>query len=156
MAETDAVAEFKRGVELLRDGSPGKAVEYFRSAAESEQRNPYYLSFLGLAVARAQKKWAPAVELCQAALRLKANEAQFYLNLAEVYLAAGQREDAVEVLDSAVKYFRRDSRVNLQRNKLGKRGNPVLPFLDRQHFLNRNLGQLRHQALRRFQKTKEE
>jgi Flp pilus assembly protein TadD len=153
MAETDAVAEFKRGVELLRDGNAGKAVDYFRSAAESEERNPYYLSFLGLAVARAQRKWAPALELCQAALRLKANESQFYLNLAEVYLAAGRREDAVEVLDSAVKYFRRDTRVNLQRGKLGNRGNPVLPFLDRQHFLNRNLGQLRHRALRRFQKT---
>jgi Flp pilus assembly protein TadD len=152
MAETDAVAEFKRGVELLRDGNAGKAVECFRSAAEAEERNPYYLSFLGLAVARAQRKWGPALELCQAALRLRPIESQFHLNLAEVYLAAGRREEAVEVLDSAVKYFQRDARVNTQRGKLGKRVSPVLPFLDRQNFLNRNLGQLRHRALRLFQK----
>jgi Flp pilus assembly protein TadD len=155
MAETEALAEFKRGVELLRDGDPGRAFECLRSAAEVEQRNPFYLSFLGLAVARAHKKWAAALELCESALRLKPNEATFYLNLSEVYLAAGRREDAVEVLDSALRHFRSDNRVKRQRGKLGKRGNPVIPFLDRQNFLNRNLGQLRHRALSRLKKTQQ-
>jgi len=95
MGEDATVAEFKVGIKLLRDGHPNEAFEYFRNAADSEQRNPFYLSFLGLSVARAQRKWAAAVELCEMAISLRRNEAQLYLNLAEVYVAAGRRDDAV-------------------------------------------------------------
>ena len=55
--------------------------------------------FWGCLLARAQRKWAAAVELCEMAISLRRNEAQLYLNLAEVYVAAGRRDDAVEVLD---------------------------------------------------------
>src|SRR6202140_1485649 len=98
MAEDSALSEFKQGINLLRDGHSAEAVEYLRHAAELEQQNPYYLSFLGVSVARAQRKWAAAVELCKAALRLRRNEAQLYLNLAEVYVSAGRRDDAIEIL----------------------------------------------------------
>jgi Flp pilus assembly protein TadD len=155
LAETVAFAEFKRGVELLRNGFANEAMEYLHRAAQGEKQNPYYLSFLGVSVARARKKWSAALELCEAALRLKPNEAQFHLNLAEVYVSAGRREDAVEVLDSALEQFRLNTRIKRERGKLGTRENPVLPFLARQHFLNRNLGRLRHRALVRLQKAKQ-
>jgi Flp pilus assembly protein TadD len=144
MGEDATVAEFKVGIKLLRDGHPNEAFEYFRNAADSEQRNPFYLSFLGLSVARAQRKWAAAVELCEMAISLRRNEAQLYLNLAEVYVAAGRRDDAVEVLDRGLIQFRADARIKRARANLGKRCSPVLPFLDREHFLNRSLGKLRH------------
>jgi predicted Zn-dependent protease len=153
MGNTDAVAEFKRGVDLLRNGYTANAFECFRSAAEAEQENPYYLSFLGLSVARAHKKWAAALQLCEAALRLKRDEPQLYLNLAEVYVSASQREEAIEVLDMALTRFGYNPRIKRERNNLGRRGNRVLPFLSRQHFLNRTLGQLRHQASRRLRGT---
>ena len=154
MVETDAQAEFKQGVDLLRGGLPGDAIEYFRSAAESDKRNPYYLSFLGLSVARARKKVAAALELCEAALRLKHDEPEFYLNLAEVYVCADRREKAIATLDSALKRFGRNDLIKRERNRLGKRGNRVLPFLAREHFANRALGQLRHQTLKRLHKTR--
>jgi Flp pilus assembly protein TadD len=154
LADTDALAQFKRGMELLGNGFANDAIECLRRAAEGEKRNPYYLSFLGVSVARGRRKWAAALELCEAALRLKPNEPQFYLNLAEVYMSAGQREDAVEILDSASKQFRLNARIKRERSRLGKRQSPVLPFLDREHFLNRNLGRLRHRALGRLRKKK--
>jgi Flp pilus assembly protein TadD len=154
LADTDALAQFKRGMELLGNGFANDAIEFLRKAAEGEKRNPYYLSFLGVSVARGRKKWSAALELCESAVRLKPNEPQFYLNLAEVYMSAGQREDAVDILDSASKQFRLNARVRRERNRLGERQSPILPFLDRQHFLNRNLGQLRHRALGRLRKTK--
>jgi Flp pilus assembly protein TadD len=155
MADTDAVAEFKQGVDFLQGGKPGSAIEYFRNAVEAEQRNPYYLSFLGLAVARAQKKWKPASQLCEAALRFKPDEPQFYLNLAEVYAASDRRKDAIDILESALRRFGSNAQIKRERDGLGKRSGQVLPFLTRQHFLNRTLGQLRHQAVSRLNKTED-
>jgi Flp pilus assembly protein TadD len=147
MAENSALVEFKLGIKLLRDGHSADAVEYLRHAAELEQQNPYYLSFLGVSVARAQRKWAPAAKYCETALSLKRNEAQLYLNLAEVYKSAGRRDDAVEVLDRGLIYFKADARIRRARANLGRRRSPVLPFLERGHFLNRYLGKLLHRAL---------
>jgi Flp pilus assembly protein TadD len=154
MAEDPALAKFKLGINLLRKGRSSEASEYFQDAANLDQKNPYYLSFLGVSVARAQRKWAAAVELCEMALSLRRNEAQLYLNLAEVYVSAGRRDDAVEVLDKGLIYFRVDARIRRARANLGKRGSPVLPFLERGHFLNRNLGKLRRRVSERLWKSK--
>src|SRR5260370_11504450 len=146
MAEQSALGEFKQGVKLLRNGQSAEAFEYLKHAAESNQQNPYYLSFLGVSVARAQRKWNAAVQLCEAAVSLRRNEVQLYLNLAEVYVAAGRRDDAVAVLDRASIYSSVDARIKRPRGELGKRNPPVLPFLERGHFLNRSLGKLRHRV----------
>jgi Flp pilus assembly protein TadD len=104
MPDNADLAEFKRGIEFLQNGYSAKALEYFRHAAELKQQNPYYLSFLGVSMARAQGKWTAAAELCKTALSLRRNEPQLYLNLAEVYVSAGQRDDAVETLDIGLRY----------------------------------------------------
>ena len=155
MTDTAAVAQFKRGIELLRDGHPADAAECLRRALQMEKHNPYYLSFLGVSLARANKKWAEAVELCETALDLRRKEAQFYLNLAEVYISAGRRGDAVAVLDRAQEHFKLDPRIERARTKLGRRASPILPFLHRQHFVNRSLGRLRHRALKLLRKAQE-
>ena len=154
MADNSALAEFKQGINLLRNGHSADALEYLRRAAEWEQQNPYYLSFLGVATGRALRKWASAVKLCETALNMKRNEPQLYLNLAEVYVSAGRRDDAVVTLDTALRNCGADVRIRQLRSSLGKRSSPVLPFLDRGHFLNRSLGKVRHRVLGRQQKTK--
>jgi Flp pilus assembly protein TadD len=153
MAENPALAEFKKGIKLLRNGHSADACEYMRNAAELEKDNPYYLSFLGLSVARSQRKWSAAAILCEAALNLKRNEAQLYLNLAEVYESAGRRDDAVAILDKGLVYFRVHAQIRKARADLGNRSSSVLPFLERQHFLNRSLGKLRHRVSGRLRKS---
>jgi Flp pilus assembly protein TadD len=147
MAENNAFSEFKQGIKLLRDGHSEDAVEYLRRAAKLEQSNPYYLSFLGVSVARAERQWVPAVNFCETALSWKRNEAQLYLNLAEVYESAGRRDDALEVLDKGLIYFKSDARIKRARTNLGRRRTPVLPSLGRGHFLNLILGKFRHRLL---------
>ena len=154
MAENSTLDEFKQGIKLLRNGQSAEALEYLRHAAESNQQNPYYLSFLGVSIARAQRKWAAAVKLCETALSLRRSDAQLYLNLAEVYVSAGRRDDAIAVLDRSLMYLRADARIKRARANLGRRGSPVLSFLDRGHFLNRSLGKLRHRVLGRMGKQK--
>jgi hypothetical protein len=81
------------------------------------------------------------------ALSMKRNEAQLYLNLAEVYTSAGRREEALIILDRGLASMGPQVCIQQARLKLGRRRSPALPFLNRQNFLNRYLGVLRHRLL---------
>ena len=146
--DTEAFREFKTGLSLLRDNYANQALEHIQRAAELERNNPYYMSDLGVALARTQQKWADAERMCDSAVRMKRNQAQLYLNLAEVYMASGRKEDAREALTAGMKYARRDIRLNIAMAKLTPRRSPVFSFLERKHPLNRHFGILRHRTLR--------
>src|SRR5437762_13299762 len=104
------------------------------------------MSYLEVVLARSERKWGEAERLCDSSVRKKRNQAQLYLNLAEVYAAAGRRDDAVDALQTGLKYARRDIRLTIAMNRLTPRRSPVLGFLGRRNPLNRQLGILRHRA----------
>jgi tetratricopeptide (TPR) repeat protein len=147
--EPNHMVEFREGLELLKNEYPDKALLKLRRAFESDKRNPYYISFLGLTIARAEQNWEQALDLCETAVNLKPKEIKFHLNLIEVYALAGWREKALRKLDTASKLFGNDARLKLFRAKVVERRTPVLSFLGRGHFLNRELGKLRHRMLKR-------
>ena len=144
----DPVFEFREGIKLLKNEYPQKALVRLKRAFESDQHNVYYISFLGLAIARAQRKWDQASDLCEVAVQLKPAEIQFHLNLGEVYALAGRREKALDKLEHALRIFGYDARLVQARGKVEKRRAPVLPFFGREHILNRELGKLRHRILK--------
>ena len=152
-ADLDPKAEFTEGLKLLKNEYPQKALERLQRAYECDKHNPYYISFLGLSIARAQRKWDKASELCEMAVQLRPTEMQFHLNLGEVYAAAGLREKALDKLDRALERFGQDARLKQARSRIEKRRNPVLPILGRGHFLNRELGKLRHRTLKHLGKS---
>ncbi len=151
MLDTEAFAEFRKALGFLRDGYPDKALPHIQHASQLEEHNPFYQSYLGVTIARAEKKWSEAEKLCNNALRLKRDQPQLYLNLAEVYIAEGRRQDAMETLSMGAKYAQRDARIQHLMSQISWRRRPVVPFLDRRHFLNRRLGSWRHRALRVLQ-----
>ena len=148
--DTEAFREFKTGLTLLRDNYANKALPHMRKAVDLDRNNPYYMSYLGVVLARSEQKWGEAERLCDSAVRMKRNQAQLYLNLAEVYATAGRKDDAVETLQAGLKYARRDVRLNLAINRLVERRPPVFSFLSRRHPLNRQIGRLRHRTLGMF------
>jgi Flp pilus assembly protein TadD len=150
MLDTEAFREFKQGLTLLRDNYVVRALPHMQRASELDKNNPYYMSYLGVVLARSEKKWGEAERLCDAAVRMKRNQAQLYLNLAEVYATAGRRDDAVEALQAGLKFARRDVRLTIAMNRLIQRRPPVLTFLSRKHPMNRHLGLLRHRAMHIF------
>ena len=107
-----------------------------------------------MSLAHAERKWDQASELCELAVQLRRKEMQFHLNLADVYAAAGQRERAMDTIDTALQLFGEDERLMRLRSHVVKRRSRVLPFLDREHFLNRELGKVRHRALKHLSKEK--
>ena len=152
MLDTEAFREFKQGLNFLRDNYAVRALPHMQRAMELEKNNPYYMSYLGVVLARSEQKWGEAERLCDAAVRMKRNQAQLYLNLAEVYATAGRKDEAVDALTAGLKYARRDVRLTIAMNRLTRRRPPVLSFLERTHPVNRQLGILRHRAAQMFKR----
>jgi Flp pilus assembly protein TadD len=148
MAEVDAVEEFKEGLAQLRNNYASKALPHFARALELDKTNPFYLSYLGVAMAAGERNWDSAEDLCTQAIRMKRTQAELYLNLADVYRLAGKRQDAVETLTLGLTMTKRDPRIAQALVKYGYRRPPVLPFLERDHFLNRELGKWRYRVLK--------
>src|ERR1700730_13277896 len=114
------MAEFRQGVTLLKNGYFKEALGCLRRAFESERHNPYYLSFLGLSIGRAERRWDQASELCEIAVQLRRGEIQFHLNLADIYACAGQRLKAQDTLDAALELFGEDERLRRARSHVEK------------------------------------
>src|SRR6266436_6536797 len=81
MMDTEAFREFKTGLTLLRDNYANKALPHMRRAVDLEKNNPYYMSYLGVVLARSEQKWGEAEKLCDSAVRMKRNQAQLYPGL---------------------------------------------------------------------------
>jgi predicted Zn-dependent protease len=147
MVQIEAFQEFRAGLALLRGGDANKALPHLKCAFEEEPANPFYISYMGVAIAATQQKWAEAEELCRSAIRISRRQAQLYLNLAEVYVAADRKQDAADTLVRGLRYAPHDRRLKIGLDRLAIRRPPVLSFLPRTHSVNRNLGKLRHQAM---------
>lgn len=148
MPEIEAVEQFKEGMAMLRNNYASKALTHFARALELDRTNPFYISYLGVAMAAGQRNWDSAEDLCTQAIKMKRTQAELYLNLADVYRLAGKRQDAVETLTLGLTMTKRDSRIAQALTKYGYRRPPVLPFLERDHFLNRELGKLRYRMMK--------
>jgi predicted Zn-dependent protease len=146
-AQLEAFQEFRTGLACLRSGDANQALPHFQTALTQEPDNPFYVSYVGLAMAAAELKWAEAIKACHSALRMNRRQVQLYLNLAEVYVAADRRQDATDILARGMQVAPHDVRIKMALDRLSTRRPAVLPFLPRQHLLNRNLGKIRHRAM---------
>jgi predicted Zn-dependent protease len=147
MIQIEAFQEFRAGLTFLRGGEARKAMPHLKTALEQDPDNPFYISYLGVALAASEQKWAEAEKLCHSAMRMNRRQAQLYLNLAEVYVAADRKQDAADILARGLHYAPHDTRLKMALDRLALRRPPVLTFLPRAHLINRNLGKLRHHTL---------
>ena len=88
-----------------------------------------------------------AEKLCSQALQMKRTQPELYLNLAEVYGLAGNKEDAIETLSRGLRFTKQNEHLADALRRFGSRRPPVLGFLDRTHFLNRLFGKIRNRLL---------
>lgn len=101
------------------------------------------LSYFALCLALVQKQYRPAIEMAKKAIDLQFYRADHYLNLGKIYLAAGDRKKALEVVDKGLGVVPDDSRLIACRKELGVRQRPPVPFLDRKNPINKSLGRSR-------------
>jgi predicted Zn-dependent protease len=141
------MTEFKECLRHLHDGHKSVALAHIRRALKAEPGNPFYLSYVGVLSAIAEKRYDAAEHFCREALEIKRNHAQLYLNLAEVYHQAGRDGDAMATLQKGFISAGHDIRIRKALDKIGGRRPPLLSMLGRNHSLNRILGRLRHRMI---------
>ena len=145
-AKFSAEEHYRRGCELLADERCPDAFEHFRAAHELERSNPRYASYYGLGLALVERRFNRAVELCRGAVKEEFFSPDLYRNLAQVHLVFGFKAEAIRYLRRGLMIDPGHARILADLESLGLRGQPVLGFLPRRHFVNRWLGQARKHA----------
>jgi tetratricopeptide (TPR) repeat protein len=84
-----------------------------------------------------------ALKLCNDALSQEPDNPVHYLNLGRIYLHAGKKEEALLSMRKGLSFGENQTLRSLL-EKIGTRGKPVFPFLNRNSFLNKYIGLLLH------------
>lgn len=100
-------------------------------------------SYYGYCVAKVRRKYADGVKYCNISLRANPLDPDHRANLAMVYLERNDRSKAIEALNAGLRLDRKNKRLKLILESIGKRKNPVIPFLSRNNPLNIWLGKRR-------------
>ena len=132
-----------QGVRALTEDRAGDALLALREAHEIAPDHAQIRSYLGLAMARAEKNFAEARELCEGAAKQEFFNPDVYLNLAKVYLCFGRRAEALRYLRRGQMIDPGHAPIKELIASLGRRRLPSLPFLPRRHPINRALGTVR-------------
>lgn len=137
----------ERGIEMCRGGDWRRGLEVLAAVAETDHRDGdlpgHFHSYLGYAVARCEHKIPLGLALARRATEKQFFDPENFLNLARVYLLAGNRRKAY---GSVVEGLRLDSRhpeLHGLLEKLGKRRRPLVGFLSRSNPVNQFLGRAR-------------
>jgi len=134
---------FKRARVALRQGLLTEANSMFAQLVREYDRDSRFLSYRGLLLAIRERRVAEGAAMCKEALTLASSEPQMHLNLARLYSATGQHDNAVETLRRAIRSGVKTEAVMKEIERLSPRAAPPLPSLSRNHYLNDILGRLR-------------
>lgn len=138
MSNQDFRQLVKRGIAAADQGNTLDALLHLETAARLGS-TPTLASYLGYCVARERRQFKHGTGLCRQALLKEPEQAVHYLNLGRVFLAAEEKKLAITTFQRGLKRGRH--RLILEElKKLGMRKPPVVPFLSRNHPLNKVLG----------------
>ncbi|HVS63493.1 MAG TPA: tetratricopeptide repeat protein [Thermoanaerobaculia bacterium] len=144
----DLTESARTGVELCRQGRWDQGFRTLCQVANADRQRAklpsVFYSYLGLGMARYEKRYDDGEKLCQRAIEIEFFEPENYLNLAKVYGLRGKRPQAVEALRKGLQIDGSHQQLRDMLLELGVRKKPVLSFLSRDNPLNRLLGRIRH------------
>lgn len=138
MSNHQAEEIFVKGLRAFSNGHEHLALVCFEQAANME-KSPLYCSYLAFCLAKARGEFCKAIALCREALERESSNSVHYVNLGRIYVLSNQREKALETLRQGLQYQCADE-VRRELERLGKRREPVFPFLKRGNPLNKYCG----------------
>jgi hypothetical protein len=112
-----------------------------------------YLSYQGLCQVSAGD--VSGLNLCRRAAAMEAIQARVFLNLALAELRLNHRKCACSAVKTGLSIDPTDPNLLRLRDKMGVRRTPLLPFLKREHPLNRWLGRYTWQRLQKVHRATE-
>lgn len=141
---------FLSGVRFMYACRYADALAHFQEAVVLEPEARGYLSYLGLALAHAERKHSDAEQLCRRSIEAEYHRPEHYYNLGEVLLLANRRAEAIRAYNQALSWNPSYEAAQEALCRLGIRRTPVVPMLARSHPVNVLLGRtLRRRAARR-------
>ncbi len=136
----NAKEQFEQGRKLLAEDNIDKALKAFEKAYKADKDNARYMSHFGMCKAVRGGEIGLGLELCTRAIKKEFFKPEHYINLARVYMAAGNKKGAMKVLLKGLKHDPANTVINKMLVDLGFRHKPVIPALDRANPLNKILG----------------
>lgn len=138
----------EKGIEACRRGDWETGLRLLGQVANQGGQQPgLFYSYLGYGIAKYQNRVEEGLKLCQHSIKVEFYQPENYVNLARAYLLRPDRPGAIRTIRAGLKVDPQNDELLVLHKELGIRKLPVLPFLSRDHVLNRLLGNLRH-ALR--------
>jgi tetratricopeptide (TPR) repeat protein len=156
---TSAADIFHEGLAALSQDDPARAAEAFKTAMEiggerhEGRNNARYLSYHGLALARAQGVNRFCLAACRKAVDRKPRDPDMWLNLGRVWLLARDRKQARKAFGRGLELSPRHPALRQEVLRIERRAGSVLPALHRDHPLNILLGKLRWRWWRRRRRS---
>lgn len=135
---------FELGLVSFRDDAVEEARRCFQAVHDADPEHARARSYLGVCVARGERRLDEAVALCTSASKQEFFNPEVYLNLARVYLSFGFKVEGRRYLLRGQMIDPANAEINQVLGQLGQRVSPVLPFLPWCHFMNRWLGSAKH------------
>ena len=142
--DQDPAKAVRAGILAVKAGDYLRGLNLLSQAYKNTRVNSAEgLSFYGLALAIVEKKYRPAIDFCKKAIDLQFYNPDHYANACRVYLAAGMRKKAYDILQQGLRVMPEEEALVVLQNHLGQRARPTIPFLPRNNPLNQALGRAR-------------
>lgn len=143
--DSDLNAEelLERGVKLLGSHHYKDALRNLKRAYQLNADSTRCLSYLGLALALAEKRFKEGEELCQLAIRKEFYHPDYYLNIGKLYLASRDKKRAIWAFRKGLEVDRSDPGLRAAMSSFGARSRPAIGLLPRKHMVNKTLGKIR-------------
>jgi tetratricopeptide (TPR) repeat protein len=143
----EAEVLLKKGIRMLETNNLEQAATLFETAFGMEQKNgcepsPRVMSYCGYTMAFARKKYNDGLRMCRAAVEKEFFNPDLFFNLGDIYLARGDKKNAHVAFNRGLSLAPNHHKIRARIKEMGVRKRAVIPFLDREHFLNRFLGAL--------------
>lgn len=140
MLSREAEELFAKGLESIGHDHLYLARTCLEQALELE-KSPEVCSYLALCRAKTRGQFSEAIALAKEAVDDAPGNSALYLNLGRIYLLAGDKESALDILRKGMQFD--DNQEILKELEIhGNRKPPVFPALKRNHPLNKYLGML--------------
>ena len=128
----------KQGLAFLQENNSLSALACFERAY-AVRKTPLVQSYLAVCIATHRGQISEAVSLCLEAIAQEPQETVHYLNLGKVYIKAGKKKEALDILRQGLSRGENPELRELL-ERIGVRRKPLFPFLSRENFLNRYIG----------------
>ena len=132
---------FSRGVAAVDNGDTMNGLLLLEQTGEVFMENPVFCSYLAVCIARERQDFDSALRLCMDSIAFEPKKTLHYLNLGRVYLAMGDKKEAIRAFRNGLLYGKNEL-IKAELTQLGWRRPPIIPVLDRMHPLNVFLGKL--------------